>query len=958
MQESLHESADHLAPQWMLRWIEGADQGCICCTALGEVLAFNSMATWLLGHLPSHLQQGSRLLQAALGWPTLIDQELKQINPTHFTHARLVGSDGVERSLKLKRTILTDPQQPGTELWLIWINEQQQQEAHELIKNELSVLAETGHVVKVFSAHDPLHSPHGDTRLLDLADRAMPEDQEVVDDLRHAWQEGRSGEWRYVVHHPSAGPRWMLSRIDQRVLQSGRQTHQILTLDITEQHLIKLRSDQLLSELSTLLQTTTTGIAYFHRGMLVRCNERFERFLGLHHDAVGQTLSELVIRHPSISFLQGLEEGMATKSEMELELQLPLNQDTDANLSNSWLHIISQRLKDDRKGASGFIVVITDITRLKLQQQRLEAFAYERELMFNVTDLGVARIENGRILQGNMALARMIGIDVKSLAGFDIDNALNSPGFLEQLVVKQSLSDKQRDEEDADCDERLLRRVDGREIWVQIRAKYANGMNNNEGIIVSVFNTHARHQAEQALVNQSERIRQILNSVLVGIVIVGQGGEMEWLNHSALRMFGGEQVDFIGKSISTMATRDEAHPFRQTSLYQSLRPDQTHNFECQVQAMDGRRFWVAGNLVATHSLPDEKVQLTFALLDIDRRRRAEETLQRVIDMAPMLITLRNAKTWHLEQINRAGVQMLGRSHDELIGTSLDDIYASDVANLLKTKLQMLTSGQFVEPHELSVQIDHRRHVWEVRYALIEFPHAESAPSQIMMVSTDVTTQRAAAQEQLNAQVAQKEMLVREVHHRIKNNLQGVAGLLQQIAIRKPEVSTAIAEVVGQVHAIAQVYGLQVHESGHLRITDVVRAIGQSVERLFGRTILLQSLDEDQYRWALPEAESIPIALTLNELLTNAVKHGEETVSVQIKSMEDAVSVEMRNIGQLPDGFDVNRVKSGVSGLSLIKALLPRRGASLELWQDERHVISRLTLMSPRVIQSVDTFSDH
>ena len=117
-------------------------------------------------------------------------------------------------------------------------------------------------------------------------------------------------------------------------------------------------------------------------------------------------------------------------------------------------------------------------------------------------------------------------------------------------------------------------------------------------------------------------------------------------------------------------------------------------------------------------------------------------------------------------------------------------------------------------------------------------NAASATSKgtILVVAADVTEQRAAQEARLEAAIAQREMLVREVHHRIKNNLQGVAGLLQQIGGRKPEVAAAIDEVVGQVQAIAQVYGLQVGSDGPLSIVSVLEAITGSVQRTFGRPI--------------------------------------------------------------------------------------------------------------------------
>jgi two-component sensor histidine kinase len=238
-------------------------------------------------------------------------------------------------------------------------------------------------------------------------------------------------------------------------------------------------------------------------------------------------------------------------------------------------------------------------------------------------------------------------------------------------------------------------------------------------------------------------------------------------------------------------------------------------------------------------------------------------------------------------------------------------------------------------------------VWDSRY--LPLASNDQSPDQLLLVATDVTEQRAAEQARFDAAMVQRDMLVKEVHHRIKNNLQGVAGLLQQIASRKPEMAEAMSEVVGQVQAIAQVYGLQVGAGGPLQVHGVVEAIADSVQRTFGHPIAFAVRGDHRARWLLPEAESIPIALTINELLTNAVKHGVlqqraaralpaaaldgealPPVECTLVCEADGVRIVIRNRARLPDGFSLARVPSGVSGLGLVRALLPRRCAQLTI----------------------------
>ena len=155
----------------------------------------------------------------------------------------------------------------------------------------------------------------------------------------------------------------------------------------------------------------------------------------------------------------------------------------------------------------------------------------------------------------------------------------------------------------------------------------------------------------------------------------------------------------------------------------------------------------------------------------------------------------------------------------------------------------------------------------------------------------------------------------------------------------------ISEVVGQVQAIAQVYGLQVGEHGPLRIGGVVEAITASVQRTFGQPIRCRVAGTRRGEWALPEAESIPIALTLNELLTNAVKHSAAARGAARDRLRRRLRRGRRAHRDLATPARCRtasasaRIPGGVSGLGLVRALLPRRSASLAIEAARRRASS-------------------
>jgi two-component sensor histidine kinase len=94
-----------------------------------------------------------------------------------------------------------------------------------------------------------------------------------------------------------------------------------------------------------------------------------------------------------------------------------------------------------------------------------------------------------------------------------------------------------------------------------------------------------------------------------------------------------------------------------------------------------------------------------------------------------------------------------------------------------------------------------------------------------------------------------------------------------------------------------------------------------------------------------------VALTLNELLTNAIKHGQGG-ELRCELAAQGESIRLRVVGRafLPAGFELDLIRGGVSGLGLVRALLPRRSATLTLLQSGDEVVAQVELrpLSPEI----------
>ncbi len=977
-------------------WFDLSPIGMLVYDAGGQVLRSNNAFAALVGPVPADLLSAPSALCQLLGWAG--DQPaaaLQPGQPTLEVLATVPMPDGRRQQLRARLCAFRSAEAAALQVLAV-VEDRSLEDEHDLAQLEIGALMDTASVgvatyeasrgwLQVRPSRNAAAAAAGGgvsglaPGLQSISrDQVEPASREEFQRLQRALREGRRAQVRYAVQVPALGIRWLLTRVEPGELTGGRAALSVVTLDITEQEEAHRRSEQLLRELSGILDGSGAGIAYLRGDRLVRCNRSFETMLGLAAGAGADApLAGLLTDQPAVQTLlrQALDAPAPVVGSAAGDARLETEFSRIGPGGQPVWHALSASRASAAGSAPELVVVLTDITRLKAQQAELEALARERALMFDLSDVGLSYLRGTTIERANEALARLTGYAVGELLGMHLAALFQDEQDFDQLwqQQQQALTATGRWQ-----GERRLRRRDGRTLWVQVSKRRVDEADASAGMICSYVDVDERRRAREAGQLQAERTRAILDSVLVGIVTVGDSG-IEWMNRSARRMFGGELADFVGEPIAIVATAEADHPLRATHYRQQLADGQAETFECRLRGRDGREFWVVGNAVVTGrghdgGLPGADAargsgsQITFALLDIERRRQAEvriaqaqDSLQRIIDTAPLAIALFDATNGAVLRLNQMAAMFFGRPVEAVLGRPPEQWFSPADAAALHADLQAARQQTEVLRRELprpvrsgSEQGAVEQRMWDVRIVSLQTSPSGQAgrgmgQAQLLLVASDVTEQRAAEQARFDAAVSQREMLVKEVHHRIKNNLQGVAGLLQQTAVRRPEVATLIGEVVGQVQAIAQVHGLQVGVSGPLRVRPLVEAIAASVQRTFGRPITVTVQGTPAHRFALPEAESIPIALTVNELLTNAIKHGAPgDIHCVLHCDEARLAIQILSPGQLKPGFSLAQVAPGVSGLGLVRALLPRRTATLTLLQQGVQVEARVELVPPSI----------
>ena len=247
-------------------------------------------------------------------------------------------------------------------------------------------------------------------------------------------------------------------------------------------------------------------------------------------------------------------------------------------------------------------------------------------------------------------------------------------------------------------------------------------------------------------------------------------------------------------------------------------------------------------------------------------------------------------------------------------------------------------------HEFTITLNHPEN--GPRKLRIRLFRNDRPGAEIYILADDMTEQLREAEQRLQQAVFRRDALVKEVYHRIKNNLQGVIGVLQSARIEGDSARQAINEAIHKINAIAEVNGMLTSGPSQVAINDLISRLGDYLASAFNASVTVHYQVSDA---ALPPPtinyDAVPIALVMNEIITNAIKYhkGPKPVSVQIEHDRLACAVHVMNRGSLARDDVFESIAPNTHGLGLVKALLPTGSSYFRLHQQGETVCASLWL---------------
>ena len=487
----------------------------------------------------------------------------------------------------------------------------------------------------------------------------------------------------------------------------------------------------------------------------------------------------------------------------------------------------------------------------------------------------------------------------------------------------------------------------------------------------------ARKAAEVTLAESEERLRFALEACSVG------AWELDLLTQKAYRSSEHDRIFGYAERLPEWSydrfiehVLPEDRDAVNAAFTHATATNGSWNFECRIRRTDGTVHWiwanghhsggvdgarqrmsgVEQNITARKVTEEAIVQLNATLeqrvatrtvelehsniqlaQEMHSRQRAEERFRHIVDSAPNAMVMIN-DSGTIEMVNTQTESVFGYAREELLGQPIEML----VPERYRHQHPTLRSAFFTDPN--SRPMGNGRDLFGRRKDSSEFPieiglNPIQTDEGIKVLSAIVDiTERKAKELKIEAALVEKNILLGEIHHRVKNNLQIIHSLLDLQSTRVSDQKTLdiLRDSQNRIRSMAIIHQTlyQANDFANVNFSAVLETLVPAIAETYSlhRESITYSLNVSKVLISINLA--IPCGLIVNELITNALKHaftgresGEIVVSLSQEGQQITLSVSDNGIGI---GADIDMENHSTLGVQLIYLLAEQIHATFDI----------------------------
>lgn len=592
-------------------------------------------------------------------------------------------------------------------------------------------------------------------------------------------------------------------------------------------------------------------------------------------------------------------------------------------------------------------------TRIKahLEQKdqilRLSEVKYRR--LFETAQDGIMIVDaqTGRILDVNPSLATLMGLSQEGFLGKSVQDF----EFLRTIVSQQKRLSESQKRKYVRYKDLPLATFDGRSIYVEFVSN-AYQVNHREVLQLNIREITDLVEAERERDQFSAKLSHYLATsptITYSFVLKDGRAQWQWVSENIDAILGYSSGEALAPDwwFSNVHASDRASAL---GIISDLSRREIASREYRFMKKDRSVVWLHDEM---RFLPAKGgvAEVVGTLTDISERKKAEEEVRlksTALEAAANAVVITD-REGVIQWVNPAFGALTGYASSEAIGKKPKALVASGKQDaafyraLWNTILSgKVWSGQLVNRKKSGELYDEELTITPV---FDEGRHVTS----FIAIKNDIT-ERVLAQERLEAALREKSALLREVHHRVNNNMQVIISLLHMSShdIADPLLRGKLEEITHRMYAMALIHEqfYQARDMSHIDFAVYLHQIVDSAKAEFPGSAKRATVFCESDQALLPLEQAIPAGLIVSELLTNACKFafadGREpgTIRVTQRIVEDGdLEVEVRDDGiGLPPG--VNSPFAESMGMMLVRILSEQLNGSV-IFRNEGGAVASL-----------------